>query len=79
MDEITVRELSAANVEDLCRLCVPIAKRDDPAYVTGMELKRRWATDVLQRRGACAKLAYIETEAVGLIQYGPIPGEREKM
>jgi hypothetical protein len=41
MDEIKVRDLSAENVEDLCRICVPIAKRDDPAYVTGMELNLR--------------------------------------
>jgi GNAT superfamily N-acetyltransferase len=76
MDEIKVRDLSAANVEDLCRICVPIARRDDPAYVTGMELKRRWAVDMLQKWGACAKLAYIGPEAVGLIQYEPIPEER---
>jgi len=76
MDEIKVRDVSAANVEDLCRLCVPIAKRDDPAYVTGMELKRRWAMDMLQKWGACAKLAYMGPEVVGLIQYEPIPEER---
>jgi N-acetylglutamate synthase-like GNAT family acetyltransferase len=75
MDEIRIRDLSAANVEDLCRLCVPIATRDDPAYVIGMELKRRWAMDMLQKWGACAKLAYMGTEAVGLIQYEPIPEE----
>jgi hypothetical protein len=57
MDEIKVRDLSAENVEDLCRICVPIVKRDDPAYVTGMELKRQWAVDMLHRWGACAKLA----------------------
>jgi len=50
MDEIRIRDVSAANVEDLCRLCVPIAKRDDPAYVTGIELKRRWAAGELKRR-----------------------------
>jgi N-acetylglutamate synthase-like GNAT family acetyltransferase len=76
MDEIKVRDLSAANVEDLCRICVPIAKRDGPAYVTGMELKRRWAMAMLQRWGACAKLAYIGSEDVGLIQYEPVPEER---
>jgi hypothetical protein len=40
MDEIEVRDLLAANAEDLCRICVPIARRDDLAYVTGTELKQ---------------------------------------
>jgi len=76
MDEIKVRDLSEESAEDLCRICVPVTRRDDPAFVIGIELKRRWAADMLQRWGVCAKLAYVGPVAVGLIQYEPVPEER---
>jgi len=76
MGEIQVRDLSEESIQDLCHICVPIARRDDPAYATGEELKRRWAVDMLQRWGVCAKLAYVGPLAVGLIQYEPVPEER---
>jgi len=52
---------------------VPPEKRIDPVYVTGMELKRAWALGMLEKWGACAKLAYRESAPVGVIQYYPVP------
>jgi GNAT superfamily N-acetyltransferase len=76
MDEIRVRDVSRGNLDDLCWVCVPPEKRDDPALVAGVELKRDWALGMLQRWGACAKLAYAGSAAAGLIQYEPLPQER---
>ena len=38
-----------------------------------MELKRAWALGMLEKWGACAKLAYRESAPVGVIQYYPVP------
>ncbi len=76
MAEITVRDVTDENIDDLCRICVPSEKRDDPAFIIGTELKRKWAMEMRQQWGAFAKLAYEGETAVGLIQYEPIPEER---
>ncbi|MDI7275317.1 MAG: GNAT family N-acetyltransferase [Anaerolineae bacterium] len=76
MSEIEVRDLSEEGIDDLCRLCVSAADWDDPAFVAGRELKRRWAVGMLQRWGGCAKLAYVGPVPAGLIQYEPVPEER---
>ncbi len=73
MEEISVREVTRGNVDDLCRICVPSEKREDPVYVTGMELKRVWALGMLEKWGTCAMLAYRGSIPVGMIQYYPVP------
>lgn len=56
MDECEIRDVCEKSIADLCQVCVPVAKRDDPLYATGMKLKARWAVHMLERWGACAKL-----------------------
>jgi len=51
MEEISVREVTRGNVDDLCRICVPPEKRTDPIFMTGMELKRVWALGMLEKWG----------------------------
>ena len=75
MSEIRIREVTIENADDLCRMCIPLEMRDAPAFVTGAELKRKWATEMLQRWGSLAKLAYEGSTPVGLIQYEPMPEE----
>jgi len=76
MAEINVRNVTDEYIDDFCQICIPSEKRDDPAFITGMELKRKWAMEVLQQWGSFAKLAYKQGTAVGLIQYEPIAEER---
>lgn len=76
MGKISVRDTTAENLDDLCRICIPPEKRDDPTFVTGIEVKIRWAMEMLQVWGAFAKMAYVGSAAVGLIQYEPVPRER---
>ena len=63
-------------LDHLINLCIPPGRKDDPLFVEGMKEKRRWATRLIERYGSIAKLAYLDSKPVGLIQYQPIPEER---
>lgn len=76
MDEIRIVNVEEGHIEDLCRLCVPPEKRDEPEFVRGMEEKGKWAATMLHEWGSFAKLAYRGPTPIGLIQYGPISQER---
>ena len=64
------------SIDDLINLCIPPDKNDDPLFVEGMDAKRRWAIKVMEKYETIAKLAYFNSEPVGLIQYQPNPEER---
>jgi hypothetical protein len=73
METVRVVDVTAANAGDLCRLCVPPERREDPAFVTGMAEKGKWVAAMLDRWGAVAKLAYWGAVPAGQIQYVPLP------
>ena len=76
MEKVCVVDVGEETIQNLCQVCVPSGRRDDPDFITGMEEKRKWAIRMLHKWGAFAKLAYRGSTAVGLIQYKPIPSER---
>lgn len=76
MDEIDIKDLAEENIEDLCQVCVPPEKRDDPDFIKGVEERKKWAAEMLQKWGSVAKVAYQGGAPVGIIQYKPIPEER---
>ena len=76
MEKVEIRDVSLESIDDLINLCIPPDKNDDPLFVEGMDAKRRWAIKVMEKYGTIAKLAYLNSEPVGLIQYQPNPEER---
>jgi len=76
MDEIEIRDVVEDNIEDLCCVCVPLEKRDDPDFIKGVEEKEKWAIGMLHQWGSFAKLAYQGERPVGMIQFRPVPEER---
>jgi hypothetical protein len=76
MAVISIRDVTGENVDDLCRICVPLEQRDDLTFAKGMGQKGKWAREMLRRWGSCAKLACAGTVPVGLIQYEPVTGEK---
>lgn len=76
MSEILIRQVTDENMDDFCKLCIPPEKRNDPAFVMGIELKREWARKTMQEWGSFAYLAYQRSTPVALIQYEPLPEER---
>ena len=51
-------------------------EKNDPLFIEGVKVKRRWAVKVLEKYGSIAKLAYLNSKPVGLIQYQPKVKER---
>lgn len=76
MARITVSEVTSENLDDLSWLCVPPARRSDPAFVAGVYEKRRWAEGVLAQWGALGKIAYYAGAPAGQLQYRPVPQHR---
>ncbi len=76
MDRIDIKDVTEEGIEDLCWLCVPPEKRDDPDFIRGVEEKKKWAAQMLRKWGSVAKVAYQGGAPVGMIQYKPIPEER---
>jgi len=71
MRKIEIKDVDSENVEDLINLCIPSDNRDDYLFIEGARVKKRWATQMMKRYGVFSKLAYIELEPVGMIQYQP--------
>ncbi|MGY0288960.1 MAG: hypothetical protein ACUX7D_09440 [Candidatus Methanodesulfokora washburnensis] len=72
---ITVVEASDNNLDNLCMLCVPPDRKNDPVFMKGVELKKIWAGDMLKRWGSVARIAYVGESPAELIQYTPVPDE----
>ena len=64
------------NVDDLIDLCIPPERRDDLLFVEGGKLKKRWVAQAIEKDGRIAKMAYLNSKPVGLIQYRPDWEER---
>lgn len=76
MKEVRISDVTAENIDDLCRICIPPEKADDPVFIKGREEKRKWAQEMLRTWGTCAKLAYVGSTPAGLIQYKPAPKDK---
>ena len=76
MEKLEIREINLESIDDLINLCIPPDKKNDPLFVEGMDAKKKWAIKTLEKYGTIAKLAYLNSEPVGLIQYHPNPEER---
>ncbi|MEO0124455.1 MAG: GNAT family N-acetyltransferase [candidate division WOR-3 bacterium] len=75
MPEIIIKDVSLENILDLCLVCVPQDKRDDPDWQKGIDEKKIWALDMLKKWGVIGKVGYIDGVPAGMIQYRPSPDE----
>lgn len=71
--KIRIEDVNSDNVDDLIILCIPDKK--DPLLMKGMKEKKKWAQKMLEMYGTFAKLAYEESQLVGMIQAAPNPDE----
>lgn len=76
MEKLEIRNVNLDSIDDLINLCIPPDKKDDPLFAESMSAKKKWATQVIEIYGTIAKLAYLNSKPVGLIQYQPNPEER---
>ncbi|MGB9861330.1 MAG: GNAT family N-acetyltransferase [Candidatus Bipolaricaulaceae bacterium] len=73
MTNIHVEEVREEMAEDLAWLCVPKEKRAEPAFVKGVEAKLAWIRNRLREGRPFCKIAYMENEPAGLLQYEIVP------
>lgn len=69
MEKLEIKDVSQENVDDLINLCIPMERSSDPQFIEGASAKRKWAAKTLKSCGSIAKLAYLYSKPVGLIQY----------
>jgi N-acetylglutamate synthase-like GNAT family acetyltransferase len=75
-EKLTIKDVNLKNIDQLINLCIPPDKKDDPLFVEGMNMKKKWGSQAIKRYGCIAKLAHLDSKLVGLIQYQPNPEER---
>jgi len=76
MEKLEIRDVNLESIDDLINLCIPPDKKNDPLFVEGMNAKKKWAIKAIEKYESIAKLAYLNSEPVGLIQYQPNVEER---
>ncbi len=79
MPVIQIKDVTKKNMEDLCMVCVPPEKREEPDFLKGIEDKQQWIDSKLQEWGSFAKLAYIDNNEAGILQYQPLAAEKAVM
>lgn len=63
-------------IESLCDICFPDKQENDPRYIEGNLLRRRWVKENIKRYGSVGKIALDKSGPVGLIQYLPRPEDK---
>jgi len=58
-DRIRVVDVDTSNIDDLVFVC-SFKKLRDPIHKMGIDLKTEWVREMLQKYGACAKIAYLD-------------------
>lgn len=76
MEELKITEVNLENAEYLINLCIPPERSSDPLFKRGMKAKKKWVAEALEKNGSVAKLAYLNSKPVGLIQYRSRPKEK---
>lgn len=76
MGNFRIEDANLENIDSLISICIPTERRGDPLFLEGMRVKREWAIKSIQKFGSIAKLAFLESKPVGLIQYQPKTEEK---
>ncbi|MFW9905814.1 MAG: GNAT family N-acetyltransferase [Candidatus Thorarchaeota archaeon] len=71
MTLIELKDLNMANIDDLINLCIPHDKKNNPLFIKGNKLKKKWIEQNLKKYGSIAKLAFSNSKPIGFIQYLP--------
>jgi len=72
-NQIKIEDIDENILEDLEGLCVPEEKLDEPFFVEGNFLWKKWVTKNMSKFGSIGKVVYLDSEIGGMIQYLPKP------
>jgi len=76
LNQIEIRDIDENMLEDLNGLCVPEEKLDDPFFIEGDFLWKKWMLKNMDKFGTVGKVAYLNSEMVGMTQYIPKPDQK---
>ena len=76
LNKVEIKNADRETIDDLIAICIPPDKRGDELFIKGMEVKKRWADQVMKRYGGFAKVAYLNGRPAGVIQYLPRSDEK---
>lgn len=65
-----MRDISDITIDDVFKVCSH-GRLNDPLQKKGIELRRRWLTNMLSDYGPCVKIAYLDERPVAQIMYYP--------
>jgi len=55
------------NIDDLINLCIPRDQKNNPLFIEGYKLKKKWVEQNIKKYGNIAKLAFFDSTPVGFI------------
>lgn len=72
--KISIVDLSDENVDEVLLVCPPTSAemKSDVNVKKGMRIRKNWLLGLYREVGSCAKVAYLDDEPVGMIQYTPL-------
>lgn len=75
-NQIEIIDIDKDVFEELEGLCIPEEKLDDPFFIEGNFLWKNWIVQNMKKFGSIGKVAYLDSEIVGMIQYIPKPEQK---
>lgn len=76
-ERIEIKDIDGKIVEEMEGLCLPEDKLDDPLFIEGTTLWRKWMRENLKKYDSLGKVAFKDTRVVGSIQY--VPKRKQKV
>ena len=71
MYKMHIEDLLMDNIKDQISVCVPNKYLSDKMFRKGIEEKKKWLEKMLKSYGPCSKIAYLNDEPIGMIQFYP--------
>jgi len=75
MEKPFVADISRELASEFSRFCVPESRAKDEMFLKGVDLKETWVRDKLDWGEPFARVALLEGEIAGIIQFQPVPEE----
>ncbi len=71
--EAEIRDLTAENIDDLVSVCTSQSHlRQARTLAEGNQRKKMWMEKALEVFGSCAKIAYVNGEPIGFVEFYPV-------
>jgi GNAT superfamily N-acetyltransferase len=67
-----IADLDEENLDDALNVCTPPKVREDKDIQIGCEIRKNWLLGLYRSIGPCAKIAYVNDDPVGILQYTPL-------